>query len=1010
MRPASCWRGEFPEIRGIRVGPGVAAVEHPAERPTMPDLKAVIFDLDGILCDTSIYHAQAWADLVRAEGIEPPSDLEERVKGISRMASLKIALGEHAKDYSDEQLNELAARKNACYLEAAKAINPADIFPGVKDLFADLKQNDIKVVLGSASKNAKAVLEGLELIDEFDAIADGYAYKHGKPHPNVFVSGAGMVGAQPHECIVVEDATAGINAALDGGFVAVGMGAFDSLKHADMFVDSLTELDAARLCRLHARCRPDRWSIRRDQTDPEREGSFGTLFCVGNGHVGVRGSRPGAGQGVYVAGFYDRINRGPQDVDNWSPFLQYWGNPDLARDDQIEVCLVNAPDFLQLGLAIAGERVDWDAVTLHRAERRLDMRSGMYQAEYEYEVADGKRFALTLRRFAAADNVHQVHSQYVLEPLNFSAPLTILSGISGLTENHSNRGPEQLYDIVATEAVDARAAIMAVKGRRDGMEAVVGSGLNVLDRPHAVYEVKTTPGRVAVATEVDVEQDQLLYFEQVAVLATNRLAADCKAEVRQELLEAARRPFSEMRISHIECWHQYWDASDVLIDGNSDDQLAIRFSIYHLLLSASQADASVSIPAKGLSGDGYRGMVFWDTDIHMTPFFNFTQPAMARNLAMFRFHTLDGARRKARERGYRGAWYPWETGVSGDEECEKWLKLITHQSHITADVAYALQQYADCTRDDQFARECLPEVLLETARFWVSKATPDGNGGYAIPAAGGPDEFHVVCDNSAYVCHLAAHNLRLADQVLRELKNADPAALQDLLERTGATAAEIENFAEVAAGLPTMQREDGVLEQCAGYFALRDEIDPKHGGPRPFETQCVKQADVIMLMYLLPELWSAADLQVNYDYYEPRTIHASSLSHAVYGIIAARLGRNEVADDYIRRSLGMDLQDEMNNTAAGAHMAANGMNWLAIVRGYAGCRPRGDVFHIESPTLPQDWDSLEFRLQWHGADFTVVLTADTITVRNAPDAAELPLNIDGRGVVVAPAEEFTGAL
>jgi len=219
------------------------------------ELKCVIFDLDGVLVDTSVFHARAWADLVRGEGFEPPEDLEDRVKGISRMESLKIALGAHAVDYTEAQLEELAARKNACYLEAVKTVEASDLYPGARTLLDGLRAAGIKVALGSASKNARAVLDGLGITGDFDVISDGTTHQRGKPHPDVFLGAAWMAGATPQECIVVEDAPAGITAALRGGFVAVGLGAADFLAQAHLVVDSLEALSVARLQELHAEYR-----------------------------------------------------------------------------------------------------------------------------------------------------------------------------------------------------------------------------------------------------------------------------------------------------------------------------------------------------------------------------------------------------------------------------------------------------------------------------------------------------------------------------------------------------------------------------------------------------------------------------------------------------------------------------------------------------------------------------------------------------------------------------------
>ena len=245
--------------------------------------------------------------------------------------------------------------------------------------------------------------------------------------------------------------------------------------------------------------------------------------------------------------------------------------------------------------------------------------------------------------------------------------------------------------------------------------------------------------------------------------------------VREEVRDALAEPFKRARIASTARWHARWDTSDVVIEGNAEDQLGIRFSIYHLLIAGARDDSRVSIAAKSLSGEGYRGMVFWDTDIHMLPFFTWTQPAYRAQSGAF---PLPYPRRRAREGekyGFRGASYPWETGVSGYEETEKWLKLITHQAHITADVAFALQQYVDVTGDLAFYEDHAAEVLIETARFWVSKAVENG-AWLSIPDAGGPDEYHVVCDDSAYVNYMARHNLLLADRVVRPPAGACPGA------------------------------------------------------------------------------------------------------------------------------------------------------------------------------------------------------------------------------------------
>jgi len=975
-------------------------------------LKAVLFDLDGVLVETSKYHAQAWADLVRSLGYEPPVDLEEQVRGISRMESLKIALGEHASQYSTSELEELASRKNACYLEAIKTITPADLYPGALELFASLKAAGIKIVLGSASKNVRQILAGLQISEHFDAIADGYTYKHGKPHPDVFLTGAKMVGATAQECIVVEDAAAGINAALDGGFVAVGMGTFDSLCHAHLFVRSLCELNAERLTALHARYHTDAWTVTRDGIHPEYEGSLDTLFCIGNGRIGVRGHLAelpvGTMPGTFVAGFFDKVERPAHDVSKWGAFLKYWGVPELAQDLQIEACIVNSPDFLAGEWTIDGERIDFTTGQVHEFSRRLDMRSGMFIVEALWTSPTGKELRLTMRRFAHACHTNRVYTQYALEPLNFSGHLQVRAQINtetvtNLDYKKSDFIPQQLYTVTEVAPVGEQAVAVHVTGRSDGMEAAFATGLRLHNQSSAVYRVSCEAAAEVIA-DTEVAQDAIIYLDRVSCFALQHREANVRSAVQAEVSAALADPFNSARIPHTARWHQYWQTSDVQIEGNPDDQISIRFSIYHLLIAGPGDDSRVSIAAKSLTGAGYRGMVFWDTDIHMTPFFIFTQPEMARNLALFRYHTLDGAREKAAQYGFRGASYPWETGVSGREETEKWLKLITHQAHITADVAFALQQYVDATGDLAFYEDYAAEVLIDTARFWMSKMVADGDG-FAIPDAGGPDEYHVVGDDSAYVNHLAKLNLRLADRAVQHLRTQAPAKLAALLARLGATAEEVAAFAPTAERIHSMQAENGLFEQCRGFFGLRDEFaDEAHD---PQNTQTVKQADVLMLLYLLPDQWAQDVLKVNWEYYEPRTVHASSLSHAVHGILAAELGIHEKAEAYMRRSLGMDLHDEMSNTVLGVHMAANGMNWSAMVRGFGGVRPQHDHLLIE-PRLPARWQRLAFTLKWRGAVCQVEITQDAVIVTNAVEATQpLPISLYGLSSTLAPGEAIT---
>jgi len=605
-----------------------------------PQPKAVIFDLDGVLVDTSRFHGQAWGELVRSLGYEPPADLEERVRGISRLASLKIALGSNAAKYSDAELDQLAAKKNDHYLRLITGISPADLYPGAVELFDSLQQAGIRIALGSASKNARPVLDSLRITGRFDAIADGFRYKHGKPHPDVFLTAARMLGFPPGECIVVEDAAAGITAALDGGFVTVGIGNHQSLKHAHHYVHSLAEVNADSLRRLHTRFTPDNWTVRRDGLT-QHEDACNTIFCTGNGRLGVRGNlaelQPlrshavGAGpfacpgQGIYLAGFYDQFRRPPQNVDKWSPFMKYWSNAELAVGEQIESCIVNCPNFLDTEWTIEGEhkvrpygkdraddgeRMDFTAGTLSPLRRSLDLRTGMFTAEAHWTSPAGRELRIVQRRFADMADTARIFVQYEIEPLNFSGKLEVRAGIRTDTANGSELGPQRLYDRTHAEAAGPNSVAVLVRGKAVGMQAAFAAGIRIVDRPGTAYVTEITDTGAFVTAAADLVQDKLLYVERAAVAASDRIEGQPMPATVAAIREAVATPFNEARIESAARWSQLWNDSDVIIEGDPANQLGIRYSIFQLLIAGSADDPGVSIPAKGLTAEGYRGMVF----------------------------------------------------------------------------------------------------------------------------------------------------------------------------------------------------------------------------------------------------------------------------------------------------------------------------------------------------------------------------------------------------------------
>jgi trehalose/maltose hydrolase-like predicted phosphorylase len=453
------------------------------------------------------------------------------------------------------------------------------------------------------------------------------------------------------------------------------------------------------------------------------------------------------------------------------------------------------------------------------------------------------------------------------------------------------------------------------------------------------------------------------------------------------LRRARRQGLAGVVARHLAAWEHRWAASDVEVDGDVSVQRALRFAIYHLTSAANPEDAHVSVGARGLTGEGYLGHVFWDTEIFLLPFYTLTWPEAARAALMYRFHTLPAARAKAARLGYRGALYAWESADTGEEATPPWalsqegrvvpILCGTQEQHISADVAYAVWQYWQATRDVEFLLNAGAEILLETARFWATRAALEDDGAYHIRGAIGPDEYHESVDDNAYTNGMAAWNLDRGLMVASLLRARWPARWTELSRKLELEQLELNQWRDVAQTLATgFDPRSGLFEQFAGFLGLEDvdlreyadrgaPLDVVLGPDRTRRSQVIKQADVLMLLALLPDESDRRVLEANFRYYERRCGHGSSLSPAVHALLAARLGDMHLAEQYFHQAATIDLDDTRGDTALGVHMGALGGLWQAAVFGFGGLSLGEHGLRLD-PHLPSGWQSLAFRMRWRG--------------------------------------------
>ena len=758
-----------------------------------------------------------------------------------------------------------------------------------------------------------------------------------------------------------------------------------------------------------------RWLILEDGFAAALAGTCETLFTTGNGYLGTRGSleegHEGALPGTFLRGVFD-------------------------HHDSAVADLVKTPDWLSLAVVVNGVRLDVTSASVVRHRRVLDMREGAVFRDTVFEDSEGRRTRVETVHFASSAAQHLCCLRARITPENHTAPVIVRSGIDGTGYNLDRR------PIYAEPPPDDPQMKWHKWARSRHLDEVAREHL-----PDGIYlETRTidtgiTIGyaaltRVSSAAESGVEQ-RYKYIEQVAhaqVAAGDTLTVDKlvavytsrdvpAASVRPACLDELRRHaaagFDRCREQNRAAWRAKWADSDVTIDGDPDTTRAVRFNIYQLLIAANESDPRVNIGANALSGERYRGHAFWDTEVFMLPFFIYTQPETARALLLYRYHTLDGARQNARDGGFRGARYAWESAGTGVETTPKWTWDGAHriwmgeeEIHVTAAVAYGLMAYVAATGDHALMTDYGAEILFETSRFWASRleAMPDGR--YALSRVVGPDEFHEHVDNSAYTNYLVRWHLQQAAHVYAGLAVSHPGELASLAERIGLKPDEVEQWLTRAEQirLPT-RNDDGVIEQFDGYFGLETLPVAHDGNDMPMYPpgyhhynlagiNLVKQADVVMLTYVLPDEFGDDVKRANYDYYEPLTLHKSSLSTAIHSIMGIEVGDPRRAVQYFRRAAFVDLLDNQGNTQEGIHIASAGGTWQTIVCGFGGFRVRNGQMTFK-PWLPPDWNAVDFRLKWHGN--TVSVSADHTSatfVLTGPEGCRETIIINGRQITL----------
>jgi trehalose/maltose hydrolase-like predicted phosphorylase len=666
------------------------------------------------------------------------------------------------------------------------------------------------------------------------------------------------------------------------------------------------------------------------------------------------------------------------------------------------------------------------ALTSKLLEHRqsIDLRHALHERETRFETADGTCLTIQARRFASLARIHLLCIEYTISA-DRDCEVDVLTGIDGqvwdINGPHLENMTASAQDgIVSVSAVTHENAVpVAVSEAIHPSPSALSQGAGGLP----LTFIDDEAAAIRHVSRVRLQQRVPFTLHKFIAHVTG-LDADNPLAVSRELCqEAAVLGFAALLAEHAARWEQRWDDCDVQIEGDEQAQLALRFSIYHLLAIVPTHTEHNSIPARGMSGQMYKGAIFWDTEIFMLPFFTYAFPALARNLLLYRYHTLDGARRKAVEYGYRGAYYAWESQETGDDACTLYAvtDVFTNrpmrtyfrdkQVHISGDVVYAFWHYYAATGDVSIWQDGGAEVVFECARFFLSYTyfNPDKRR-YEILDVTGPDEYHERVHNNAFTNRLVTHTLETCLQVVDILRAEAPEFLAELVEKL-AFESDLALIREITPHLyqPDVTAPGGLIPQFDGYFQLEDpdlkdllarKLHPHEylggGNGLAMTTQVIKQADVVLMLFLFGARYPLATQRANWEYYEPRTEHGSSLSACSYSLIAAQLGKVDWAYRYFMKTATIDLTGEGKQYVGtlyigGTHPAGNGGAWISAVFGLCGIRCDGETLAI-NPHLPASWQKVTLPFTIRGQKLHLTLTHEKITVKPVHSLAA-PLSV-----------------